>query len=126
VVQTGHTAWHSFCARLCSQGFAYLEFLEKDAVDNAILLDNTELRGRQLKVGGCWAVACMPGGCHPPAPLAWRLAGDQSEPLLAQVTPKRTNVPGLKRGRGRGRGRGGHHGGYGYGGYGGFTPRGRG
>jgi hypothetical protein len=54
--------------------------------------------------------------------------------LLLQVMRKRTNVPGLKRGRGRGRGRGfygpprgrgGYHGGYGYGGgygyeYGGY------
>ncbi len=32
------------------KGFAYLEFLEKDAVDNAVLLDNTELRGRNIKV----------------------------------------------------------------------------
>ncbi|WIA22686.1 hypothetical protein OEZ86_009652 [Tetradesmus obliquus] len=89
------------------KGFAYIEFLEADAVDNAIMLDNSELRGRQIK-----------------------------------VMRKRTNVPGLKRGRGRGRGRfgpprgrGGYHGGYGYGygggygyGYGGYgyAPRGRG
>lgn len=33
------------------QGFAYIEFLEADAVDNAIMLDNSELRGRQIKVG---------------------------------------------------------------------------
>jgi hypothetical protein len=33
------------------QGFAYVEFLEVDAVSNAVLLDNTELRGRQIKVG---------------------------------------------------------------------------
>jgi hypothetical protein len=32
------------------QGFAYIEFLEADAVDNAIMLDNSELRGRQIKV----------------------------------------------------------------------------
>lgn len=84
------------------KGFAYVEFLEADAVDNAIMLDNSELRGRQIK-----------------------------------VMRKRTNVPGLKRGRGRGRGRGpprgrGYYGygGYGYGGYGyggyGYAPRGRG
>eukprot|EP00879_Flechtneria_rotunda_P024667 GHRR01026168.1.p1 GENE.GHRR01026168.1~~GHRR01026168.1.p1 ORF type:complete len:187 (+),score=58.65 GHRR01026168.1:313-873(+) len=84
------------------KGFAYIEFLEADAVDNAIMLDNSELRGRQIK-----------------------------------VMRKRTNVPGLKRGRGRGRGRGygpprgrGYYGGYGYGGYGyggyGYAPRGRG
>jgi polyadenylate-binding protein 2 len=32
------------------QGFAYVEFMEADAVDNAIMLDNTELRGRPIKV----------------------------------------------------------------------------
>lgn len=82
------------------KGFAYIEFLEVDAVQNAIMLDNSELRGRQIR-----------------------------------VTAKRTNVPGLKRGRGR---RGGYFVPY-YGrgyfpppfrgrGYfaGGFTPRGRG
>eukprot|EP00775_Hariotina_reticulata_P002697 gene2697-2997_t len=85
------------------KGFAYIEFLELDAVDNAIMLDNSELRGRQIK-----------------------------------VMRKRTNVPGMKRGRGRGRHGGfygpprgrGYYGGYGYGGYGyggyGYNPRGRG
>lgn len=79
------------------KGFAYIEFLESDAVESACLLEGTELRGRQLK-----------------------------------VSPKRTNVPGMKqRGRGRGRGRGGFFPvpmmppfmfGYGYG----YMPRGRG
>ncbi|GIL67251.1 hypothetical protein Vafri_20683 [Volvox africanus] len=32
------------------KGYAYVEFLEVDAVQNAVLLDNSELRGRQLKV----------------------------------------------------------------------------
>lgn len=77
------------CPRACvraRQGFAYVEFLEVDAVSNAIMLDNTELRGRQLK-----------------------------------VVQKRTNVPGMKRGRGRG-GRGGYSP-YGRGGYGGgYAP----
>lgn len=78
------------------KGFAYIEFLELDAVANALLLNDSELRGRQIK-----------------------------------VSPKRTNVPGLKfRGRG-GSFRGGRGYGYGYpppfygrGGY--YPPRGRG
>jgi polyadenylate-binding protein 2 len=79
-----------------AKGFAYVEFLEADAVNSATLLDGSELRGREIK-----------------------------------VSPKRTNVPGLKAfrgggrfgGRGRGRaGRGGRGGGY----YGGYAPRGRG
>jgi polyadenylate-binding protein 2 len=32
------------------QGYAYIEFLEADAVANALLLDGSELRGRALKV----------------------------------------------------------------------------
>ncbi|KIY97319.1 Polyadenylate-binding protein 2 [Monoraphidium neglectum] len=32
------------------KGFAYVEFLEADAVDNALLLDASEIRGRGLKV----------------------------------------------------------------------------
>lgn len=81
------------------KGFAYIEFLEAEAVSSAALLEGSELRGRQIK-----------------------------------VSPKRTNVPGMKmRGRGRGgfapRGRGGFYGGRGFrGGYGGYgyAPRGRG
>eukprot|EP00192_Tetraselmis_astigmatica_P020587 CAMPEP_0117667364 /NCGR_PEP_ID=MMETSP0804-20121206/10920_1 /TAXON_ID=1074897 /ORGANISM="Tetraselmis astigmatica, Strain CCMP880" /LENGTH=212 /DNA_ID=CAMNT_0005475071 /DNA_START=116 /DNA_END=755 /DNA_ORIENTATION=- len=44
-----------------AKGFAYVEFLETDAVEAAVLLNDSELRGRQIK-----------------------------------VSPKRTNVPGLK------------------------------
>ena len=32
------------------QGFAYLEFLEADAINSALLLDGSELHGRQIKV----------------------------------------------------------------------------
>ncbi|KAF5838451.1 polyadenylate-binding protein 2-like protein [Dunaliella salina] len=32
------------------KGFAYVEFLEPEAVNNAMLLDGTELRGRHIKV----------------------------------------------------------------------------
>lgn len=32
------------------QGFAYVEFLEVDAVQSATLLDGSELRGREIKV----------------------------------------------------------------------------
>lgn len=37
-------------SRAWRQGFAYVEFLEVDAVQNAMLLDNSELRARQIKV----------------------------------------------------------------------------
>ena len=36
--------------RSAVQGFAYIEFLEADAVASAVLLSDTELHGRQLKV----------------------------------------------------------------------------
>jgi polyadenylate-binding protein 2 len=32
------------------KGFAYVEFVEVDAVQNALILNETELHGRQLKV----------------------------------------------------------------------------
>ena len=33
-----------------SKGFAYVEFEEKESVENAVLLDNSIFKGRQLKV----------------------------------------------------------------------------
>jgi hypothetical protein len=38
------------------KGYAYIEFLETDAVENACLLDNSELRGRHIKVRVCLLV----------------------------------------------------------------------
>jgi len=81
------------------KGFAYIEFADAEAVANAMILNETEFKGRTLK-----------------------------------IQPKRTNIPGLTRGRGRGGsrgrgGRGGYGGGYAYGGYdpSGYGPiRGRG
>ena len=35
------------------KGFAYVEFVEIDAVQNALLLNESELHGRQLKVLNC-------------------------------------------------------------------------
>ncbi|KAI0849220.1 hypothetical protein F5Y00DRAFT_68787 [Daldinia vernicosa] len=72
------------------KGYAYVEFTEPSLVAQALVLNDSVLKGRNIK-----------------------------------VTPKRTNIPGLSRGRG-GRGRGGFGGsgrGF-YGGRGGFTPRG--
>lgn len=42
------------------KGFAYVEFVEIDAVQNALLLNESELHGRQLKVflHGLLAVNC--------------------------------------------------------------------
>jgi len=63
------------------KGYAYVEFSEPSLVAQALVLNESVFRGRNLK-----------------------------------VVPKRTNLPGMNRGRGRGRGRGF--------GRGGFPPRG--
>jgi polyadenylate-binding protein 2 len=68
------------------KGFAYVEFEDADSVQNAVLLNASMFKGRQIS-----------------------------------VAPKRTNQPGLGRGRGRGRGYGGYRGGY-RGGRGGYNP----
>ena len=79
-------------ANVCSS-YAYVEFAEPSLVAQALVLNESVLKGRNIKVG-----------------------------------PKRTNVPGM----GRGRGRGGPRGGRGFrggprGGYrGGYRGRGRG
>jgi len=72
------------------KGYAYVEFTEPSLINNAMSLDGSVFRGRNLK-----------------------------------VVPKRTNVPGMTRGRGRGTPyRGGRGGGY-RGGYGApYPPRG--
>ncbi|KAJ5689697.1 RNA-binding domain-containing protein [Penicillium macrosclerotiorum] len=75
------------------KGYAYVEFAEPSLVAQALVLNESVFRGRNLK-----------------------------------VTPKRTNLPGMTRGRGRGgfrgggRGRGGFRGSY----RGGYRGRGRG
>ncbi|KFA62833.1 hypothetical protein S40285_03795 [Stachybotrys chlorohalonatus IBT 40285] len=68
------------------KGYAYVEFAEPSLVAQALVLNESLFKGRNIK-----------------------------------VTPKRTNVPGMSRGRGRGGFRGG---GRGFGGRGGFPPRG--
>ncbi|KAL6866033.1 hypothetical protein ACO1O0_002133 [Amphichorda felina] len=78
------------------KGYAYVEFTEPSLVAQALVLNESVLKGRNIK-----------------------------------VTPKRTNVPGMSRGRGRGgfpRGRGfPRGGGFTRGGYrGGYRGRGRG
>ncbi|KID97040.1 Nucleotide-binding, alpha-beta plait, partial [Metarhizium majus ARSEF 297] len=78
------------------KGYAYVEFTEPSLVAQALILNESVLKGRNIK-----------------------------------VTPKRTNVPGMSRGRGRGGFRGGRgfhgRGGFPRGGYrGGYRGRGRG
>ncbi|KAI1270766.1 hypothetical protein F5Y18DRAFT_21382 [Xylariaceae sp. FL1019] len=66
------------------KGYAYVEFTEPSLVTQALVLNDSVLKGRNIK-----------------------------------VTPKRTNIPGMSRGRGRGRGGRGF-----FGGRGGYIPRG--
>ncbi|KAI1502637.1 RNA-binding domain-containing protein [Biscogniauxia marginata] len=74
------------------KGYAYVEFTEPSLVAQALVLNDSVLKGRNIK-----------------------------------VTPKRTNIPGMSRGRGRGRGgfggAGGGRGGF-YAARGGYVPRG--
>ncbi|UKZ63490.1 uncharacterized protein TrAtP1_004719 [Trichoderma atroviride] len=79
------------------KGYAYVEFTEPSLVAQALVLNESVFKGRNIK-----------------------------------VTPKRTNIPGMSRGRGRGGPRGGR-GGFGRGGFpprggyrGGYRGRGRG
>jgi polyadenylate-binding protein 2 len=58
------------------KGYAYVEFVEVEAVQEALLLNESELHGRQLKVITARS-SCL------------------------QVTAKRTNVPGMKQFRPR-------------------------
>jgi polyadenylate-binding protein 2 len=100
------------------KGFAYIEFLESDAIESACLMDGSELRGRQLKVqpkrtnvpgmrvrgrgrggrggrgrGGFFPMPMMP-------------------PFMFGYGYGYPGMGGGGRGRGRGRGRGGGGGGY--------------
>jgi len=70
--------------------YAYVEFANPSIVANALVLDESQFRGRALSVS--WF----------PSEAEW---------ANVQVKEKRTNVPGMNRGRGRGRGRGqrGYH-----------------
>ncbi|KAL2149145.1 hypothetical protein VTH82DRAFT_8493 [Thermothelomyces myriococcoides] len=70
------------------KGYAYVEFSEPQLVAQALVLNDSVFKGRNIK-----------------------------------VEPKRTNIPGMSRGRGRGGFRGGGRGFYG-GGRGGYFPRG--
>jgi len=89
--------------------YAYVEFTEPSLVAQALVLNESIFRGRSLKVS--FILPSFP--CH------WLT-------IMYQVVPKRTNLPGMARGRG-GRGRGG----VGRGGFpptyrGGYAPRGGG
>ncbi|KAL9109349.1 MAG: hypothetical protein Q9227_005979 [Pyrenula ochraceoflavens] len=90
------------------KGYAYVEFTEPSLVAQALVLNESLFRGRNLK-------ACRAVLVNPPC------ITNRSK----QVVPKRTNLPGMTRGRGRGGGGGGMRGGRGYGRGGGYgSPRG--
>jgi polyadenylate-binding protein 2 len=93
------------------KGFAYVEFLEADAVQNAVKLTDTEIHGRKLRVsakrtnvpgmsqGGMGGRGGR-GGFNP-----------YMNPMMMMMNPMMMGFGG--RGRGRGRGRGGGRGGRG-------------
>lgn len=89
------------------KGYAYIEFLELDAVENALGKDKSELRGRQIAV----------------------VRKRTNVPGMRAGRGGRGGFRGGRGGRGYpppyGGGYGGRRGGYG-GGYGGYAPRGRG
>ncbi|KAH0013982.1 RNA-binding domain-containing protein, partial [Aureobasidium melanogenum] len=94
------------------KGYAYVEFQEPSLVANAIVLNESVFRGRNLKVSHALLEISVVRFADP-----------------VKVVPKRTNLPGMARGaaaaaggRGRGRGRGGPmgFGGPGFGGRGGY------
>ena len=102
-----------------SRRYAYVEFTEPNLVAQALVLNESLFRGRNLKVEDFH----LNEKCQ-------SLANN-----VQQVVPKRTNLPGLTRGgRGGGRGVPRGRGGFGRGGYGpprgayrgGFRGRGRG
>lgn len=94
------------------KGFAYVEFLEPDAVHNAILLDGTEMRGRKLKVSA--KRTNVPGmkaggrGGRGGRGRGGRFGfGGRGAPMMMMMMPY---SPYGRGGRGRGRGRGGRGG----------------
>ena len=99
------------------KGFAYVEFLEVDAVESACLMDGTELRGRTLKVNP--KRTNVPGLKQRGRGRGRGRGGFFPMPMMAPMMfgygygmPPFGGPPGRGRGRGRGRGGGGGFGGY--------------
>jgi polyadenylate-binding protein 2 len=77
------------------KGFAYVEFLEQEGVQEALNLNESELHGRQIKVQKC--LCCMVSRVPFLKHLSIVLYFCFTFLLCAlQVAPKRTNVPGMK------------------------------
>ncbi|CAL5322872.1 unnamed protein product [Camellia sinensis] len=76
------------------KGFAYVEFVEIEAVQNALLLNESELHGRQLKVLELTLIQLI---TLPQREMIISYAMDS----VLQVSSKRTNIPGMKQYRGR-------------------------
>ena len=91
------------------KGFAYVEFLEPDAVHNAILLDGTEIRGRKIKVSA--KRTNVPGMKAGGGRGRGRGRFGGRGPMMMMMMPYSPYGRGGFGGRGRGRGRGGGRGG---------------
>jgi polyadenylate-binding protein 2 len=91
------------------KGFAYVEFLEPDAVHNAILLDGSELRGRKIKVSAkrTNVPGMKAGGRGGRGGRGRGRFGGRGAPMMMMMMPY---SPYGRGGRGRGRGRGGRGG----------------
>lgn len=105
--------------------FAYIEFTDKESVDNAVNLDESLFKGRQIKVPNLK----LENASKVLVSVISRWTRSKLIFFFSQVNPKRTNRPGLSttdRGSGRGRGRGrGFRGGF-FNAYASYMPRPRG
>ena len=96
------------------KGFAYVEFLETDAVTNAIALTDSEIHGRKLKVNakrtnvpGMKAGGGRGGGGRGGRGGGGRGFNPYMNPMMMMMNPFMMGGRGGGRGRGRGGGRGG-------------------
>ena len=111
------------CAYCCS--FAYVEFQDKSAVDNALILNNTEFRGRALKiVHKRTNVPSFQLGGGPRGGGGGRGRPFRGRGFYAGYAPRGAAY--AAGGHFAPRGLGGGRGGYFDGGRGGYHPRGRG
>lgn len=84
------------------KGYAYIEFLEPDAVEAACLLEETELRGRKIKVQ---PKRTNVPGMKPRGRGRGRGRGGFFMPMMGMPPPFMFGYGYMGRGRGRGRGR---------------------
>lgn len=82
------------------KGFAYVEFLEVEAIQEALLLNESELHGRQLKVIH-FLLPDVKRSSLLLESLLLKITYFECVLIFIQVLAKRTNVPGMKQFRAR-------------------------